>query len=369
MTQAAILAASGSPFTTPSFKNRIINGNMVISQRNGTSSITSGTNGTTSLDRWGIQNNSGASRFTVQQNAGSVTPPTGFSNYLGVTSTSAYAVGATDVCGIYQNIEGFNTADLNWGTANAKSVSVSFWVYSSLTGTFSAAIKNSGDDYSYLFNYTISSASTWTYITQTIPGPTAGTWIGATNGIGVKINFNLGTGSSYSGTAGSWVAQAYYATTGSVSVVGTNNATWYVTGVQIESGTTATNFDFRSIGTEFMLCQRYYQRLILGNTSLGANLGLPAFNYIATLALAYYTYPIAMRTTPSLITTGSASNYQVLQNGGSVGLAAAPTGSNISTTIMQINFSTAGGLNLGQGSAARGNNASDNDFLAFSAEL
>jgi hypothetical protein len=364
MTQAAILAASGSPFITPSFKNRIINGNMVISQRNGTSSMTSATNGSYSLDRWGIQNNSGASRFTVQQNAGSVTPPTGFSNYLGVTSTSAYAVGATDVCGIYQNIEGFNTADLNWGTANAKSVSVSFWVYSSLTGTFSAAIKNSGDDYSYLFNYTISSASTWTYVTQTIPGPTAGTWIGATNGIGVKINFNLGTGSSYSGTAGSWVAQAYYATTGSVSVVGTNNATWYVTGVQIESGTTATNFDFRSYGTELSLCYRYYWQRNIGVNdypfALQAYSGTSVYGPILQ-------FPVTMRATPSM-TSGGAFLAQQANSGSSNTISSFASGLGARSAFGCYSDGTGGfsGMVAGNMSVVYCNAAS---YIAASAEL
>jgi hypothetical protein len=236
---------------------------------------------------------------------------------------------------------------------------VSFWVYSSLTGTFSAAIKNSGDDYSYLFNYTISSASTWTYITQTIPGPTAGTWIGATNGIGVKINFNLGTGSSYSGTAGSWVAQAYYATTGSVSVVGTNNATWYVTGVQIESGTTATNFDFRSYQTELNLCYRYYWKKYFISA-------FPGFTDSTSNSLNIADFPVEMRTTPTMSTTGTAGNYSVRYAATSANCNAVPTfdsGTSFSGRVI------ASAASLSSGQSCYLVTSSGGYFLAWSAEL
>ena len=239
------------------FKNRIINGNMVIDQRNAGASVTAN-NAIYGVDRF-VYSMSQSSKGTSQQNAGSVTPPTGFSNYLGFTSSSAYSITATDVFQITQRIEGFNTADLAWGTANAKTVTLSFQVYSSLTGTFGGAIANSAQNYSYPFSYSIPTANTWTSISVTIAGPTSGTWIGATSGIGLRVYFSLGTGTTYSGTDGSWAASDYESATGAVSVVGTSGATFYITGVQLEVGSSATGFDFRDITTETALCQRYYE--------------------------------------------------------------------------------------------------------------
>jgi hypothetical protein len=252
---------------TPSvnMKNRIINGNMSIDQRNAGASMTSATNGSYSLDRWGVQNNSGASRFTLQQDAGAVTPPAGFSDYLGITSTSAYSVASGDACGIYQNIEGFNSiADLNWGTANAKTVTLSFWVRSSLTGTFGGSLTNSAGNRSYVFSYTISAANTWEQKSVTIAGDTSGTWL-ATNGTGIALAIGIGTGTTYSGTAGSWSGTYLLNVTGNTSVVGTNGATFYITGVQLEVGSTATSFDYRPYGTELALCQRYFQTSYQGS--------------------------------------------------------------------------------------------------------
>jgi hypothetical protein len=240
------------------FKNRIINGAMVISQRNGTSSVTPA-NGDYTLDRW-VSSLTQASKYSVQQNAGAVTPPVGFSNYLGATSLSAYSVLTGDFFTLQQPIEGFNTADLGWGTANAKTVNLSFQVYSSLTGTFGGSLTNGANSRSYPFSYSIPVANTWTTISVTVVGDTTGTWIGATNGTGIKVWFSLGTGATLSGTAGAWAGATYVSATGATSVVGTNGATFYITGVQLEKGSTATSFDYRPYGTELALCQRYFVR-------------------------------------------------------------------------------------------------------------
>jgi hypothetical protein len=255
--------------SAPVGRNRIINGNMTIDQRNAGASVTPAS-GTYTLDRW-VFYVSQSSKLTAQQNAGSVTPPVGFSNYLGVTSSSAYSVLAGDYFGLVQNIEGFNTADLGWGTANAKTVTLSFQVYSSLTGTFGGVVKNSASNRTYPFTYSISSANTWTTATVTIAGDTTGTWVGATNGIGIQLIFGLGVGSTYSGTAGSWAAANYLSATGATSVVGTSGATFYITGVQLETGTTATDFENLQYGTQLSLCQRYYQKSYAQGTVPGAN--------------------------------------------------------------------------------------------------
>ena len=249
-TPQGVLGAGNSSI----MKNRIINGAMVIDQRNAGASVTATDAGYT-LDRW--QTFSGAaSKFTVQQ---TTTAPTGFNNSLKVTSSSAYTAGAGEAFSVNQNIEGYNVADLGFGTANAKTITISFWVQSSLTGTFSAAIRNSAANRSYPFTYTISSANTWTQASVTIAGDTTGTWL-TTNGIGLALIFNLGSGSNFLGTAGAWNSNFNTGATGSVSIVGTNGATFYITGVQLEAGSTATSFDYRPYGTELALCQRYFEK-------------------------------------------------------------------------------------------------------------
>jgi len=264
-TTGITLAGQFDSASSMGFKNRIINGAMVLDQRNAGASITNGVAFTFPVDRFSIIG-SVASKFTAQQNAGSVTPPAGFGNYLGFTSSSAYSIGAGDYFLFRQNIEGFNTADLAWGTASAATVTLSFWVRSSLTGTFGGAVQNSAQNRSYPFSYTISAANTWEQKSITIAGDTSGTWIGATNGIGLQLNLSLGTGSTFSGTAGAWAASGIiFSATGATSVVGTNGATFYITGVQLEKGSTATSFDYRPYGTELALCQRYYE--ILGSTA------------------------------------------------------------------------------------------------------
>jgi hypothetical protein len=239
-------------------RNRIINGDMRIDQRNAGVSVSNTTSILYTLDRWLCYGANAVSKFTVQQNAGSITPPVGFVNYLGVTSSAATSISSSDIYTIGQYVEGFNISDLGWGTANAKTVTLSFQIYSSLTGTFGGAIQNSAQNRSYPFSYTVSSANTWTAISITIAGDTGGTWLN-TNGIGLRIWFGLGAGSTYSGTAGAWATANLISATGATSVVSTNGATWFITGVQLEVGTQATGFEYRQYGTELALCQRYYE--------------------------------------------------------------------------------------------------------------
>jgi hypothetical protein len=241
------------------FKNRIINGGMTIDQRNAGASVTITNTGaaTYTVDRFNAYGNV-ASKLSVQQNAGSVTPPTGFINYAGITSLTAYSVTSSDQFNFSQPIEGLNIADLDWGTANAKTVTLSFWVRSSLTGTFGGALRNSAFNRVYPYSYTISSANTWEQKSITIAGDTSGTWL-TTNGAGIYVGWSMGAGTANSGTAGAWAAGSFTSVTGAVSVVGTNGATFYITGVQFEVGSQATSFDFRSIGQELHLCYRYYE--------------------------------------------------------------------------------------------------------------
>jgi hypothetical protein len=284
-------------------KNRIINGAMVIDQRNAGASVTFGAGAAYTLDRW-FGTSTAANKFSLQQNAGSVTPPVGFSNYLGITSLTAYSVAAGDTFYIQQSIEGFNTSDLAFGTASAKTITLSFQVYSSLTGTFGGALLNSAANRSYPFNYTVSSANTWTPISVTIAGDTTGTWVGGTNEMGLGIRFGLGSGATFSGTAGAWAAGNFVQPTGSTSVVGTNGATFYITGVQLEVGTQATSFEYRQYGTELALCQRYY-------FASGSNFAIWQGYTVTSVTYNTAAYlPVTMRATPTITATGTSfSNF------------------------------------------------------------
>jgi hypothetical protein len=307
------------------------------------------------LDRWKIYC-SQASKFSVQQNAGSVTPPTGFTNYLGATSLSAYTVGAGEEFDICQFIEGYNIADLGFGSANAKTVTLSFWVRSSLTGTFGGALQNSGSSRSYVFSYTISSANTWEQKSITIAGDQSGTWL-TTNGLGISCTFGIGQGSSLTNTAGSWYTGNYNNVTGGTSVVGTNGATFYITGVQLEKGSTATSFDYRPYGTEFSLCQRYFQKC-----DSFSGIAQTATNYIGLFALQQ-----TMRTTPSIGQTGVIyiADYvasDLVQSSASTSIISTGGGGTALVCYL-FNYS---GMTIGQ---FRGNRMLNSNTVTFSAEL
>jgi hypothetical protein len=281
------------------FKNRIINGAMVISQRNGTSSVTPAS-GSFLTDRYGYYA-SQASKVTAQQITSG--GPTGFPNYLSLTVASAVSsLGSTDNFYFQQKIEGFNTADLNWGSASAKTITLSFWVRSNLTGTFGGSLRNSAENRGYPFTYTITAANTWEYETITIAGDTTGTWL-TDNSTGIGVCFSLGMGSTYSNTAGAWASGNYASATGATNVMATLNNTLFITGVQLEVGVTATGFDYRPYGTELMLCQRYYV-----NMNGATNNFQPLFFgtlYNTTNGTYIMNLPVPMRTVPVITSSGT----------------------------------------------------------------
>jgi len=291
-------AAAASPYV---LKNRIINGAMVIDQRNAGASVSITTTGSAvyTVDRWFFYVTQ-ASKITTQQNQGSVTPPAGFSNYLGITSSSAYTPTGGDNFYVSQNIEANNISDLAWGTANAKTVTISFWVRSSLTGNFGLVVENAPTyNYSYPILYTINAANTWEYKTITIPAPTAGTWATSGNGIGFTLVFSLGIGTTYAGPSGAWAAANYNGVTGQTNVVATNGATFYITGVQLEIGTSATPFERRLYNQELANCQRYYWRF---NGTGGATIfSAGGLAYTTTKGTFAIQNPVSMRVVPSAI--------------------------------------------------------------------
>jgi len=295
------MTVGGTMAMSSSFmRNRIINGAMVVDQRNAGASVTP-TSGQYLVDRW-YYIGSQASKFTAQQNAGAITPPTGFSNYLGMTVASAVTVGASDYFGIVQPIEGFNFSDVGFGTASAKTVTLSFQVYSSLTGTFGASLINYAVNRSYPFSYTVSSSNTWTSVSVTIPGDTTGTWVGATNSVGVYVRFGLGSGSTFSSTANAWGAGNFVQPTSSVSVVGTNGATFYITGVQLEVGSVATPFEREIYSQTLAKCQRYYWK---SNTQSGTP-GIIGNAYQAGMYVGTgWSFPVQMRVGPTVSKVGT----------------------------------------------------------------
>lgn len=315
------LTVTGTMVASSSYawRNRIINGAMVIDQRNAGAATANTINGYT-VDRW-IVGQTVTGKLIAQRNAGSVTPPSGFSNYLGVTSQSAYAVLTSDIYRIYQLIEGFNVSDLAWGTASAQTVTLSFWVRSSLTGTFGGAIGNAAGSRTYVFTYTISAANTWEQKTITIPGDTSGTYP-TDNTASIAVQWGLGVGATFSGTAGSWTASALVSATGAVSVVGTNAATFYVTGVQLEVGTAATPFERRDYGRELIMCQRYYIRTPDAERALKRTYNWGGGTVAVQVSADF---PVTMRASPTMSVFGDISD------GAQISLGAAGLASTIYT--------------------------------------
>jgi hypothetical protein len=324
-------------------RNRIINGAMVIDQRNAGASVAA--SGQYTLDRW-VTATTVASKFNVQQNAGAVTPPVGFSSYLGVTSSSAYSIATGDILAFAQYVEAFNTYDLAWGTANAQTITLSFWVRSSLTGTFGGALQNSAQNRSYPFSFTISSANTWEQKSITIAGDTSGTWVSGTNGVGVRVFFSVGTGSTYSGTAGSWAATQYYAPTGATSVVGTNGATFYITGVQLEVGSVATPFEREIYSVTLAKAQRYFETSFpIGTAPTNATSTKSQYSATQLSSTGIYvgvTLGVSKRSSPTIVVyssdlvgSPSANQIQYYNNAGTgwTNASSTGTGSNNNNTF------------------------------------
>jgi hypothetical protein len=308
-------------------KNRIINGAMVIDQRNAGASVALSNVTTYMVDRFAARATTGSGN-TGQQ---STTAPTGFVNSLKITCGTAGTVAATDNNWIYQSIEGYNVADLGWGTANAKTVTLSFQVYSSLTGTFGGVLRNSAGDRSYPFTYTISSANTWTVISVTVAGDTSGTW-GTTNGDGIVVFFGLGSGSNFLGTAGSWASANYRGAIGEKQIFATSGATFYITGVQLEVGTSATGFEYVNYQTSLANCQRYYETGQFYASGYSNATNDPTFGL---------KFAVAKRTAPTATITAFTTVFSQFLAGGTVAATASATATD-SMTITDVGTTSTG---------------------------
>jgi len=296
-------------------RNRIINGDMRIAQR-GTGPIAA-VSQTYLVDRWNAAGFNGAS-CTIEQ---STEAPANFTRSLKYTVTTGATTDPTDYNDVRQYVEGLNVADFGWGTVNAKTVTLSFWVRSSLTGTFAVAFVNGTYARCYPASYTINSANTWEYKTVTVAGDTSGTWVTDTS-TGLRVVFDLGVGSDYSSALNQWSSGVLFGGTGATKLSATTGATFYITGVQLEAGAVATPFEHRQYGTELALCQRYFQSRVGYNVVMGSR-------YSTNLLFFSYALPVVMRTTPSV---SNASGWSALNTTASEQSAASTLNTVITST-------------------------------------
>lgn len=296
MTKARDLAVVGSVAASGlTNRNRIINGDMRIDQRNngGSVSFPAANGGAYTVDRFSAYRNTTGS-FTVQR---STVAPSGFTNSLLLTVASTdTVVGSTEVVDLAQAIEGFNVADLGWGDASAQTISLSFWVRSSVAGTYCCAIRNGASNRSYVREYTIAAANTWQQVQMTFPGDTSGVWA-KDNTTGLLLNWSLMAGSSHQTAPGVWTSGNFFATANQTNLMATNGATFQITGVQLEAGSVATPFERRLYGTELVLCQRYYQ---LSKASAGYFNAISIGSY--SYAMLSIPFAVSMRTAPTMAT-------------------------------------------------------------------
>lgn len=303
-------------------RNLVINGNFRIDQRNGGASITTSAGNNFPVDRWLLHDNAG-SDFTSEQDTDA---PTGHDFSLLVTSAAATSPGSNDYYFVCQRIEGHNVAHLNFGSSDAETVTISFYVKSSLTGTFSGALGNSSFNRAYPFTYTISSANTWEQKTVTIAGDTAGTWA-TDNTTGLQVVWDLGSGTNRVGTAGAWVGSDKRGVTGSTQIVATSGATFRLAGVQVEVGNTATPFEHRSFGDELVKCHRYYEKSYDYGTVPGTSTSTGLCSVNATTVSNTYRYysvefAVEKRGTPTITTYAQDGTTTQATNAAGTNLAA-----------------------------------------------
>jgi hypothetical protein len=356
------VAANFPAGVTFGFKNRIINGAMVIDQRNAGTAVT--TSSSFAADRF-LTINTTDGAFSAQQDSSA---PSGFNKSLKLTITTADSNLTTNqlLCHI-QRIEGFNIADLGWGTADAKTITLSFWANSSVIGTFGGSLRNGTPNRAYAFSYTINTANTWEYKTITIVGDTTGTWA-TNNSSGIQVGFCLGGGPDRLTTAGSWGSDgSILGPTGQTNLTATLNATFYITGVQFEIGSQATAFDWRPYGTELMLCQRYYFKITPGN---GVPFGM-AFGRTTSASRISIPFPVTMRAAPTALEqSGTAADYNNLglgTAGADITCSSVPTFN--AASVQHASVTNTFSSTVVVAAAGFGSTASATAFYAWSAEL
>jgi hypothetical protein len=340
------LSVQNTAATGFGFKNRIINGAMVIDQRNAGAAVNgSGGTQTYPVDRYYSQLYNTTGNTTGQQSS---TAPAGFVRSLKLSvQTADAAVGATDQVWYGQNIEGYNFADMNFGSSNAATFTLSFWIYSNVTGTYCVTFKNSAENRGYTAEYTVNASNTWEKKTITVAGDQSGTWL-TTNGTGLKVWFVLMAGSSQQTTANTWNATSgSLATSNQVNFMSSVSNALFITGVQLEKGSTATSFDYRPYGTELALCMRYFQRM----GGVTNNFGVQGYQLAGSGVSQTLSLPVQMRASPT---------------------AVLPTMTNINTSGLIVNAVSAECALIIAAATANGSLSSLNSgagFATFSIEL
>ena len=355
---------------TPSvnMKNRIINGAMVIDQRNAGASVTTNNNAGYGLDRWNFRGTYTTAR-TFSYVKDTTVFPTGFSSSVKITVVTSGSPAAGDAFLFNQSIEGFNVADLDYGLATAKTLTLSFWVRSSVAGTYGlelVSFNSSGNiTRAYGSSYVINSPNTWEQKSIIITGDTTQA-LQTDNKAALSVLFDLGSGSSrIAPTSNVWGSSGDSqspAVAGGVALIANAGATFYITGVQLEVGSTATSFDYRPYGTELALCQRYFY--LLGKTSTYSTMGI-AIGADTTESLYISPLPVTMRATPSYSTAGNLRIY----NGATRAITSSSINAHATPNIPSTTFiASGGGLAAGQGLNISANN-DVTAYIAFSAEL
>ena len=345
----------------------IINGDMAIAQR-GTSFTTSGS---FPVDRFSVGYGVTGGTFTISQDS---TSPADFNNSIKFLVGTGASAGSSEQAYIGTTFEGNNTSHLNFGTSDAKTITLSFRVRSSLTGTFCVALINNAFDRSYIAEYTISSADTWEKKTITFSGDTSGTWVGAVNTRSMLFRFDLGSGSNYNTTAGAWQSGSFRNTSSQTNLVNTSGATFYITGVQLEVGTFDVNsippFQFEDRGTSLARCQRYCYKVQADSTGNNGFIANASFGS-ATNGFAHGHFPTKMRSVPSLSLSGAVGNYAVYRtNGASYLELSALTLNGVSgSSFYLLSFTCASGGVAGESCYLSEDGVTSNESIIFEAEL
>lgn len=292
-----ISSALGSSALAPAglgFRNKIINGAMVIAQR-GTAAITASGADQFPVDRWGAVNSVGT--VTVQQSS---TAPAGFSNSVVATVTATGSYSTSGYTALFQRIEGYNVADCAFGTASAKQMTLSFWVRASVTGNYSVSFGNNAGNRWLYRNFTVNAANTWEYKTVQFVGDTSGTWT-TDNTTGLSVSFQLGRGTSTDGTENTWSSSVIISSAGNVDFAANSGATFYLTGVQLEQNYQPTPFEQRPYGVELALCQRYYWQSSTGLTTDAASrhAHFRRIDNYTMIATGHLAFPVTMRAEPT----------------------------------------------------------------------
>ena len=366
MSKARELANLGNAYSDGALSNRnlIINGGMQVAQRG--TSFTSPESNTFTLDRWKYEEST-ANVVDVEQSSDA---PAGFERSIKVTTTTAAgSVGASDFAQLLYKIEGHDLSRLAYGTSDAKTSTLSFWVKSSVTGSFPFGLQNHDGSRVFPVTYTVNAANTWEYKTITIAGDTGGTWTTSNNTTGMRFTFFWISGSNFTGgvDGGGWAATTGFADltstyTANLDVV---NATLQITGVQLEVGDTATPFEHRSYGDELARCKRYFERIGIPAGSSYQSFGVGHVHTSVT-AVSVIPYEVEKRVNPTA-SYDTGSNFALLNAVGSAVACTAASTSRISTHAVSVT-ANASGLVAGNATFLLANNTAK-PFIDIDAEL